>query len=78
MQKKARISIKYIILIPVFILGIVSIFSNVEAIMNIRRVNTNATEITDTYMVRISELEKIQRETQNLHKLALLPRIWIQ
>lgn len=71
MQKKARISIKYIILIPVFILGIVSIFSNVEAIMNIRRVNTNATEITDTYMVRISELEKIQRETQNLHKLAL-------
>ena len=71
MQKKARISIKYIILIPVFILGIVSIFSNLEAIMNIRRVNTNATEITDTYMVRISELEKIQRETQNLHKLAL-------
>ena len=71
MQKKARISIKFIILIPVFILGIVSIFSNVEAILNLRRVNTNATEITDTYMVRISQLEKIQRETQNLHKLAL-------
>ena len=71
MQKKARISIKYIILIPVFILGIVSIFSNIEAILNIKRVNTNATEITDTYMVRISELEKIQRETQNLHKMAL-------
>lgn len=71
MQKKARISIKYIILIPVFVLGIVSIFSNIEAITNIRRVNTNATEITDTYMVRISQLDKIQKETQNLHKLAL-------
>ena len=71
MQKKARISIKYVILIPVFILGIVSILSNVEAILNIRRVNTNATEITDIYMVRISELEKIEKETQNLHKLAL-------
>lgn len=71
MQKRARISIKYIILIPVFILGIVSIFSNIEAILNIKRVNTNATEITDTYMVRISELEKIQKETQNLHKMAL-------
>ena len=71
MQKKTRISIKYIILIPVFILGIVSVFSNIEAILNIKRVNTNATEITDTYMLRISELEKIQRETQNLHKTAL-------
>ena len=56
MQKKARISIKYIILIPVFVLGIVSIFSNIQAILNIKKVNTNATEITDTYMARISEL----------------------
>ena len=71
MQKKARISIKYIILIPVFVLGIVSIFSNIQAILNIKKVNTNATEITDTYMARISELEKIQRETQNLHQMAL-------
>ena len=71
MQKKARISIKYIILIPVFVLGIVSIFSNIQAILNIKKVNTNATEITDTYMARISELEKIQRETQDLHQMAL-------
>ena len=71
MQKKARISIKYIILIPVFVLGIVSIFSNIQAILNIKKVNTNATEITDIYMARISELEKIQRETQNLHQMAL-------
>ena len=71
MQKKARISIKYIILIPVFVLGIVSIFSNIQAILNIKKVNTNATEITDTYMARISELGKIQRETQKLHQMAL-------
>ena len=71
MQKKARISIKYIILIPVFVLGIVIIFSNIQAVLNIKKVNTNATEITDTYMARISELEKIQRETQNLHQMAL-------
>lgn len=71
MKKKTRVSIKFIILLPVFILGVVSILSNVAAIMNIRRVNTNATEITDVYMVRISELDKIQKETQNLHKAAL-------
>ena len=60
MQAKKRISIKTIILVPVLILGIIAIFSNAEAIANIRRVDANAKEITDTYMVRISKLEQIQ------------------
>ena len=71
MQAKKRISIKTIILVPVLILGIIAIFSNAEAIANIRRVDANAKEITDTYMVRISKLEQIQRETQVVHRLAL-------
>lgn len=71
MQNKKRISIKAIILVPVLILGIIAIFSNAEAIANIRRVDANAKEITDTYMVRISKLEQIQRETQVIHRLAL-------
>ena len=71
MQAKKRISIKTIILVPVLILEIIAIFSNAEAIANIRRVDANAKEITDTYMVRISKLEQIQRETQVVHRLAL-------
>lgn len=71
MQKKTRISIKWVILIPVFVLGIVSILSNIEAIVNIRKVNSGATMITDGHMVRISALEEIQKTTQDIHKDAL-------
>lgn len=71
MKKKNRISIKAIILIPVFILGIVSIFSNVEAIRNLGRVNTTAVKISEEHIVNISELSDIQKSTQAIHRLAL-------
>lgn len=71
MKKKTRISIKAIILIPVFILGIVSIFSNVEAIRNLGRVNTTAVKISEEHIVNISELSDIQKSTQAIHRLAL-------
>jgi len=60
-----------IILIPVFILGIVSIISNVAAVGNIQRVNSNARQIADGYMSCISELADIQNETQKIHKQGL-------
>lgn len=71
MQKRPRVSIKLAILIPVFVLGAVCIFSNWMAISNINHVNSNATEITDVYMVRVSHLEQIEKEMQAIHKLAL-------
>ncbi len=49
-KRQGRISTKMIILIPVFILGIVSIISNVAAVGNIQRVNSNARQIADGYM----------------------------
>lgn len=71
MKKKGYVSIKIIILVPVFILGLVSILSNVMAINNIRNVNTTASEIADEYMVSISKLGAIQEQTQEIHRLAL-------
>ena len=50
MNKKKRTSLKVLILIPVFILGILSIISNAMAINNIRMVNSNASNIADNYM----------------------------
>lgn len=70
-KKQGRVSTKMIILIPVFILGIVSIISNVAAVGNIRRVNSNARLIADGYMSCISELADIENETQNIHKQGL-------
>ena len=71
MKKKSYISTKFIILIPVFILGFVSVVSNILAVTNIKRVNVNATQIANGYMSCISELGDIQKETLLIHRLGL-------
>ncbi len=71
MNKKRRISIKIILFTPLFVLGIVAITSNVQAISNIGMVNETAVEIASDHMVNISELSDIQKTTQAVHKLAL-------
>lgn len=68
---KRRGSIKLAILLPVFILGAVSIISNAVAIMNIRNVNANAEEIADNYMISISKLGEMEVTAQKIHELAL-------
>jgi methyl-accepting chemotaxis protein len=71
MKEKRRLSIKVIILVPVCILGIMAIFSNVEAIRNLRKVNKTAVTISDEHITNISELSEIERETSEIHKKAL-------
>lgn len=70
-MNKKRTSLKALILVPVFILGILSVLSNVMAVNNIRKVNRNASRIADDYMNSISELSAIENETQSIHKLGL-------
>ena len=71
MKQKKRISIKILILIPVFVLGFLAISSNIESIINLRNVNSRAVTIADEHMKNISDLSIIQKKTQNIHKLAL-------
>ena len=71
MKKKRYLSIKIIILVPVFILGLVCISSNIMAISSLNSVNANASEIADEYMVSISKLGTIQERAQSIHRLAL-------
>ena len=70
-MNKKRTSLKALILVPVFILGILSVLSNVMAVNNIRKVNRNASRIADDCMNNISELSAIENETQSIHKLGL-------
>lgn len=70
-MNKKRTSLKALILVPVFILGILSVLSNVMAVNNIRKVNRNASRIADDCMNSISELAAIENETQSIHKLGL-------
>ena len=70
-MNKKRTSLKALILVPVFILGILSVLSNVMAVNNIRKVNRNASRIADDCMNSIPELSAIENETQSIHKLGL-------
>lgn len=71
MKAKKRISIKLLILVPVFILGFLAIYSNIDAISNLGNVNETAVVISEEHMVNISELSEIQKKTQSIHRLAL-------
>lgn len=69
--QKNNWSIRVMIMLPVMVLGIVSIISNITAIGNIRKVNRNASVITDDYMPGIQELADMRETAQGIHKLAL-------
>ena len=68
---KKRRSIRLLILIPVLLLGAVSIISNVMALFNLARVNNTASKIADEYMVAITELDTIGQTSKDIHTLAL-------
>ena len=71
MNQKKKLSTKLIILIPVFILGIFSVISNVMSVSNIRNVNRSAVQISEVSLKNVSGLAEIQRQTQNMHNLGL-------
>ena len=71
MNQKKKLSTKLIILIPVFILGIFSIISNVMSVSNIRNVNRSAIQISEVSLKNVSGLAEIQRQTQDIHNLGL-------
>ncbi len=71
MNNKKRASLKTLILLPVFILGTLTIICNVMAINNIRTVNSNAADITDNCMMSVSDLGEIKNDIQVIHTLGL-------
>jgi methyl-accepting chemotaxis protein len=69
MSKKTSIRAK--ILVPVLLLGFISIMSNVIALMNLKRVDQTATVIADQYLTAITELDTIGQTSKEIHTLAL-------
>lgn len=64
-------SIRLQILIPVAVLGIVSILSNFMAVRNVRNVNDEASIIADEYMTAIEDLASLENKAQSIHTAAL-------
>ena len=69
--KKRRSSIKFFVMMPVLILGIVSILSNIMAVVNIQNVNGSAASIADHGMDSVKVLGTMQQEAQSIHNAAL-------
>lgn len=67
---KKKLSTK-LILIPVFIVGFVSVISSGLSLKNLSKVNDAASQIVDTSMVGTEMLNDIEMETMNIHTLAL-------
>lgn len=66
-----KIGIRGIVMIPVLILGLFSIVSNIISLSNIRSVNKEADQIANNYLESISTMGKIQEDVQNIHQKAL-------
>ncbi len=71
MNQKKKISTKVIVMIPVFILGIVSVISNIWSLSSLRNVNSVATTIAGESMTNVSELASIEQSTMEIHNLGL-------
>ena len=68
---KHKLSIQKRLILPVVLLGIVALISNILSIFSIHNVNANAANIVDNYMVGEAMLAGIHQSVMNIHKLAL-------
>ena len=66
-----NISLKHRLIIPIALLGIVALLSNILSIFNIHNVNSSAANIADNFMDSKSRLAEINQASMNIHKLAL-------
>lgn len=66
-----NISLKYRLIIPIALLGIVALLSNILSIFNIHNVNSSAANIADNYMDGNNRLAEICQASMNIHKMAL-------
>ena len=66
-----NISLKRRLIIPIAILGIVALLSNILSIINIHNVNSSAANIADNYMDGNNRLAEICQSSMNIHKMAL-------
>ena len=68
---KSNLSIQQRLILPIILLGVVALISNILSVFSINNVNSNASKIVDDYMVGSETLQNIRYSTTNIHKLAL-------
>lgn len=71
MNNKKKTSVRLMILIPVIILGIVGVLSNILAVISIGNVNNTATVISNEYLNGVQCLADLEVGVENIHNKAL-------
>ncbi|MCR5321336.1 MAG: methyl-accepting chemotaxis protein [Lachnospiraceae bacterium] len=69
-MKKKR-SIRVMILVPVLLLGIISVLSNCLSMWSLGNVNKTASVLADEYMGAMTELDTMAQTAKDIHTLAL-------
>lgn len=71
MKKKNKSSIRFWLYLPIIVLGLIAVISNITSEHNIRKVNEKARVIADTYLVGITELSDIEGISKDIHAAGL-------
>ena len=66
-----NISLKHRLIIPIALLGMVALLSNILSVLNIRNVNASASNIADNYMEGKERLAEICQASMDIHQMAL-------
>lgn len=68
---KSRLTLQQRLILPIVLLGLITLLSNILAVFGIHNVNANAGIIVDRHMVSEAQLEDIRRSMMEIHRLAL-------
>ena len=63
---KKKLTIQQRLILPIILLGVVALFSNVLSVFSINNVNSNASKIVDNYMVGSETLQNIRHSTTDI------------
>ncbi|MBQ2576781.1 MAG: methyl-accepting chemotaxis protein [Lachnospiraceae bacterium] len=70
-KDKSKLSVRIMIMVPVLVLGIVSIFSSIVSSFGLRKMNETSGAIADQSLVEIENLAEIKNESQKIYQMAL-------
>ena len=68
---KGRLTLQQRLALPIVLLGLIALLSNILAVFSINNVHANAGTIVDEYMVSEEQLEDIRQSVMNIHRLSL-------
>ena len=68
---KGRLTLQQRLILPIVLLGLITLLSNILAVFSINNVHANAGTIVDRSMASEERLEEIRRSVMDIHRLAL-------